>query len=317
MEKIGIFIETNDKEIKKAVFGIITGVRGEGFELYAFVLDGNAESYKDSLQEYGINKVVDLSADSPTVEYDPEVYAGAIVDVCKAEDIKVIAGLNSAIGKDILPRLAAQLDAACIMDAVSVNVVDKTVVKSNYSGKTVAKVTLSGEYFVFGIRPNAIAAKPAPVTAEVFAHKAPVKNEGRLLIKEVKAGTSKGVDLTEAEIIISGGRAMGSKDNYKLLDECAEVLGAAVGASRASVDAGYASQSIQVGQTGKTVSPKLYIACGISGAIQHLAGMKTSKVIVAINKDAEAPIFGKCDYGIVGDLFKIVPELTEALKRSS
>ena len=316
MEKIGIFIETKDKEIKKAVFGVITGVRREGFELYAFVLDGNAGSYKDGLQEYGINKVVDLSADSPTAEYDPEVYAGAMVDVCKARGITIIAGLNSAIGKDILPRLAAELDAACIMDAVSVNVADKTVVKSNYSGKTIAKVKLSGEYFVLGIRPNAIMAEPAPVTAEVITHKAPVKNEGRLVIKEIKASASKGVDLTEAEIIISGGRAMGSNDNYKLLYECAEVLGAAVGASRASVDAGYAPQSMQVGQTGKTVSPKLYIACGISGAIQHLAGMKTAKVIVAINKDAEAPIFGKCDYGIVGDLFKIVPELTEALKRS-
>ena len=281
------------------------------------MLDGNAESYKDSLQEYGINKVVDLSADSPTAEYDPEVYAKAIVDACKAHDIKIITGLNSAIGKDILPRLAAELDAACIMDCVSVNVADKTVVKSNYSGKTIAKVTLSGEYTVYGIRPNAITAVPAPVTAEIIAHKASVQNTGRLVIKEVKASTNKGIDLTEAEVIISGGRAMGSKDNYKILYDCAEVLGAAVGASRASVDADYAPQSIQVGQTGKTVSPKLYIACGISGAIQHLAGMKTSQVIVAINKDAEAPIFKKCDYGIVGDLFKIVPELTEALKSSN
>ncbi len=315
MEKVGVFIETKDKEMKMSILGVITGVRGEGFELYAFVLDGNAESYKDSLQEYGINKVVDLSADSPTAEYDPEVYAKAIVDACKGLDIKIIAGVNSAIGKDILPRVAAELNAACILDCVSVNLAEKTVVKSNYSGKTIAKVRLSGEYFVYGIRPNAITAEPAPVTAEVIAHKAPVQDEGRLVIKEVKAGTSKGVDLTEAEIIISGGRAMGSKDNYKILFDCAEVLGAAVGASRASVDADYAPQSIQVGQTGKTVSPNIYIACGISGAIQHLAGMKTSKVIVAINKDPDAPIFTKCDYGIVGDLFKIVPELTEALKR--
>jgi electron transfer flavoprotein alpha subunit len=317
MENIGIFIETKDKEIKKAVYGVITGMRGEGFKLYAFVLDGNAGSYKESLQEYGIEKIVDLSADSPTEDYDPEVYAGAIVDVCKALDINIIAGLNSAIGKDILPRLAAELDAACIMDCLSVNTGDKIVEKSNYSGKAIAKVRLSGESFVFGIRPNSISAESAPATAEIIAHKAPVRNTGRLVIKEVKESTSKGVDLTEAEIIISGGRAMGSKDSFKILFEAAEVLGAAVGASRAAVDADYAPQSMQVGQTGKTVSPKLYIACGISGAIQHLAGMKTSKVIVAINKDAEAPIFGKCDYGIAGDLFNIVPELTEALKRSS
>ena len=313
MEKVGIFIETKDKEIKKSIYGVITGVRGDGFELHALVLDGNAESYKDSLQEYGIHKVVNITADSPTAEYDPEVYAAAVIDACKNLDIKIVTGLCSAIGKDMLPRLAAGLNAACIMDCMSVNLAEKTVVKSNYSGKTIAKVKLSGESFVYGIRPNAITAEPAPVTAQVVAHEAPVQNSGRLVIKEVKASTSKGVDLTEAEIIISGGRAIGSGDNFKMLFECAEVLGAAVGASRAAVDAGYASQSMQVGQTGKTVSPNLYIACGISGAIQHLAGMKTSKVIVAINKDPEAPIFKKCDYGIVGDIFKVVPELTTAL----
>ena len=317
MEKVGIFIETKDKALKKSIFGVITGVRGEGYELYGLVLDGNAENYKDSLQEYGISKLVNISADSPTAEYDPEVYADAVVDACKNLDIKIVAGLTSAIGKDILPRLAAELDAACIMDCVSVNVADKTVVKSNYSGKTIAKVKLSGECFVYGIRPNSITAEPAPATAEVITHKAAVQNTGRLVIKEVKASTNKGVDLTEAEIIISGGRAMGNKDNFKMLFECAELLGAAVGASRAAVDADYAPQSMQVGQTGKTVSPNLYVACGISGAIQHLAGMKTSKVIVAINKDPEAPIFKKSDYGIVGDIFKVVPEITTALKSSN
>ncbi len=317
MEKVGIFIETKDKALKKSIFGVITGVRGEGYELYGLVLDGNAENYKDSLQEYGISKLVNISADSPTAEYDPEVYADAVVDACKNLDIKIVAGLTSAIGKDILPRLAAGLNAACLMDCISVNVADKTVVKSNYSGKTIAKVKLSGECFVYGIRPNSITAEPAPVTAEVITHKAAVQNTGRLVIKEVKASTNKGVDLTEAEIIISGGRAMGNKDNFKMLFECAELLGAAVGASRAAVDADYAPQSMQVGQTGKTVSPNLYVACGISGAIQHLAGMKTSKVIVAINKDPEAPIFKKSDYGIVGDIFKVVPEITTALKSSN
>ncbi len=314
MEKIAVFIETKEKTIKKAIFGVITGVRAEGNELYALVLDGNAESYKNELQEYGINKVVDISAESPTAEYDPEVYAKAVAETVKHLGITIATGLTSAIGKDLLPRVAAELNAACVIDCMSIDLSDKTVIKSNYSGKTLAKIKLTGEYFVYGIRPNAITAEKAAATAELITYKAPVQNSGCLVIKEVKASTSKGVDLTEAEVIISGGRAMGSADNFKMLFECAEVLGAAVGASRAAVDADYASQSIQVGQTGKTVSPNLYIACGISGAIQHLAGMKTSKVIVAINKDEQAPIFKKCDYGIVGDIFKIVPELTEALK---
>ncbi len=316
MNKIAVFIETKNSEIKNSIFGVITAAQGEDHELYGMVLGGSAEKYKDQLQKYGISKVVDLSADSPCEEYDPEVYAKSIADAMKHFEIKTLVGVASAIGKDLLPRLTGELNAACIMDCVSIDLSEQTVIKSNYSGKTLAKIKLSGEYFVYGIRPNAITAKESPATAEIISHKAPVQNQGRLVIKEIKATENKGVDITEANVIISGGRAMGSKDNFKILYECAEVLGGAVGASRAAVDADYAPMSIQVGQTGKTVGPGLYIACGISGAIQHLAGMKTSKIVVAINKDDQAPIFKKCDYGIVGDLFEVVPELTKALKQS-
>ncbi|MEX1312654.1 MAG: FAD-binding protein, partial [Desulfotignum sp.] len=142
---------------------------------------------------------------------------------------------------------------------------------------------------------------------------ADVADPGKVVIKEVKKGGAGKIDLTEAPIIITGGRAIKAAENYKMLEDCAAKIGAAVGASRAAVDAGYAPHSMQVGQTGKTVSPRLYIACGVSGAVQHFAGMKTSKVIVAINEDKDAPIFAKCDYGIVGDIFEVVPVLTEKL----
>jgi electron transfer flavoprotein alpha subunit len=138
---------------------------------------------------------------------------------------------------------------------------------------------------------------------------------GRIRVKEVKKSSAGALDLAEASVIITGGRAIGASDNYQMLRECAEALGAGVGASRAAVDAGYAPHSMQVGQTGKTVSPKLYIACGVSGAIQHFAGMKTSKVIVAINNDKDAPIFGKSTYGIIDDMFEVVPVLTEVLRK--
>ena len=152
------------------------------------------------------------------------------------------------------------------------------------------------------------------MSAEVISIAAEAGSSNGLKVLEVKKGGSGAVDLTEAEIIITGGRPMDSAENFKILYACAEELEGAVGASRAAVDAGFAPHSMQVGQTGKTVSPKLYIGCGLSGSVQHFAGMKTSRVIVGINTDKDAPIFGKCDYGIVGDLFDVVPALTEALK---
>ena len=167
------------------------------------------------------------------------------------------------------------------------------------------------------LRPNAIEAQKAPADSQVESYAASVEDPGLVKVLEVKKSDTAKMDLTEADVIITGGRPIDAAENYKILEECAELMGAAVGASRAAVDAGFAPHSMQVGQTGKTVSPRLYIGCGLSGSVQHFAGMKTSKVIVAINTDKDAPIFQKCDYGIIGDMFEVVPVLTEILREQA
>jgi electron transfer flavoprotein alpha subunit len=228
--------------------------------------------------------------------------------------VQALLGLSSVAGRDLLARTAARLGIPLALDCVGVSLQEGTVTKSHFAGRTLATLRLLGDRFVCGIRPNAIEPEPAPCSAEAARYSAPVKDCNRMRVKEVKKSGSGRTELTEADIIITGGRPMGSAENFRILEECADVLGGAVGASRAAVDAGYAPHNLQVGQTGKTVSPRLYIACGVSGSVQHFAGMKTSKVIVAINKDKDAPIFNKCDYGIVGDLFEVVPVLTDVLK---
>jgi len=225
-----------------------------------------------------------------------------------------LMGISSARGRDLLTRCACKLDAPLALDAINVDFPNATVVKSHFSGKTTALLQLTGDTLLIGLRPNVIEPEEYSASAEVLSMTADVDDDDGLKVLEVKKISSGAVDLTEAEIIITGGRPMDSAENFKILYTCAEELGAAVGASRAAVDAGFAPHSMQVGQTGKTVSPKLYIGCGLSGSVQHFAGMKTSRVIVGINTDKDAPIFGKCDYGIVGDLFDVVPALTEALK---
>jgi electron transfer flavoprotein alpha subunit len=313
MKKIGILIEVRNGEIKRANYGVITAARGDDHELYAFVLDGSAERYKDQLQKYGIRKVIDIRQERGVIAWNPELWAKAVTDTMGHFGIDTLLGLTSAQGRDVLPWVAASLEAPLVMDCINVNIADRTVRKSQFSGKVTATIRLKGNFSIYGIRPNVIDPQPAPYEAEVIQYHVPL-SAGKMLIKEMRQPELAGVDLTEAEVIVSGGRAMARAENFSVLHECAGVMGAAVGASRAAVDSGYAPHDMQVGQTGKTVSPKLYIACGISGSIQHFAGMKTSDVIVAINTDPDAPIFEKCDYGIVGDLFEIVPLLTKQLK---
>ncbi len=315
MSSIGIWIETGEDGVKEANFGVVTAARAAGdAEIYAFVLDGNATGSKAALQSYGVRKVVALGADGGDLSSSPDLQAAALAEAIAHYEITALMGLSSSHGRDLLARVSALMDAPLVQDCLGVELTARTVSKSHFSGKTVATVRLNGDFFVCGLRPNAVEAQPAPCEAELVEYRAAVQDPGRLVVKEVKQSQSGTVDLTEANIIITGGRPIGSAENYKILRECAGVLGAAVGASRAAVDAGYAPHSMQVGQTGKTVSPKLYIGCGLSGSVQHFAGMKTSRVIVAVNTDKDAPIFGKCDYGIIGDLFEVVPVLTEVLK---
>lgn len=225
---------------------------------------------------------------------------------------------HTALGKDLAPRIAAKLSAGLISDAINVELDGDDVVFTRpiYSGKAFEKKTFEEGLVLATIRPNNITPleKDESRSGEVTSVSVEIKDL-RTIIKDVVRKTAGGVDLSEAKIIVAGGRGVKSKEGFDGLNELAEVLGAAVGASRGACDAEYCDYSLQIGQTGKVVTPDLYIAVGLSGAIQHLAGMSNSKVIVAINKDPEAPIFEVADYGIVGDLFEVLPLLTEELKK--
>ncbi len=315
MAKIGVFIETDKDEIKKTNFGVITAARdGGNNEVVAFVLDADANAMQESVAEYGAQKIVQVTVDGADLSSSPDLQARALADAIEHFALDGLIGLASARGRDVIARLSALLNVTLASDCVGINFEDKTVRKSHFSGKTIATIKLNSSLLLCALRPNAIEAEKAPTDAQVESYAANVTDPGLVKVLEVKAGDASKMDLTEADVIITGGRPIDAAENYKMLEECAELLGAAVGASRAAVDAGFAPHSMQVGQTGKTVSPRLYIGCGLSGSVQHFAGMKTSKVIVAINTDKDAPIFQKCDYGIIADMFEVVPVLTEVLR---
>jgi electron transfer flavoprotein alpha subunit len=312
MRKIGILIETKEGALKKTNFGVITAARDDGHELYGFLLDGSGADHRTELEAYGIHKIVEITSKEGPLDWNPVSWSMSMVHAMDHFGVQTLLGLTSAQGKELLPRIAAALDAPLVMDCIDINLSEHTVKKSQFSGKTVAAIKVNGPCYIYGIRPNVFEAKPSRNEAEIITFQTDLENGG-LVVKEIRPGASRGIDLTEADIIISGGRGMKNSDNFRLLFECADLIGAAVGASRVAVDAGWVPHSMQVGQTGATVSPKVYIACGISGSVQHFAGMKTSALIVAINTDPEASIVKNCDYYIVADLFEIIPLLTRQM----
>ncbi len=253
--------------------------------------------------------------DSPELEvFRSELYVAELLKAVEAEGAEVIISNNSIDGEALMAVAGSKIGANVATDCLSYDDAGTIkITRSMYSGKLLTTVELAaGKKSFISFRPNSIKAEaPAAVTTEIVTTS--LSATATLKVKAVEKSASKEIALTDAAVIVSGGRAMGNSTNFSVLRDFAKKINAAVGASRAAVDSGYAPHSMQVGQTGKVVSPNLYIACGISGAIQHFAGMGSSKVIVAINKDPEAPIFKKADYGIVGDLFEVVPAMTEAI----
>lgn len=316
MSKVLVFTETTDSDVKSVTLEILGKLSGQ--EVHVAAIGELPEEGKKKLAEYGAANIHVLKGDGLD-KYTPEGYANALKGFIEKGSYDYVFAGATSLAKDLMPRLSSMFDAGMASDVVNFLFEGETFrgTRPLFAGKVLAKVEVEGPkpHFVT-IRPNALGMPESPSSAAgTVSEEAAAAGEIRAAIKEIVKGASEKLDLTEANIIVSGGRAMKNAENFKILEEMADVLGATVGASRAAVDSGYAPHSMQVGQTGKTVSPSLYIACGISGAIQHLAGMRTSKVIVAINTDPDAPIFTKADYGIVGDLFKIVPIMTEELKK--
>jgi electron transfer flavoprotein alpha subunit len=270
-----------------------------------------------SLAHHGAEKV--FVADDSTMEnYTAEGYTNVLVKLIEQIQPALVLLGATTTGKDLAPRLAARLGVGLASDCTALTVQNGELLLTRpiYAGKAIATVKEAARPHMATVRPNIFAAPEADPSREADTESIPA-DAGDIRAKVVEMIKEAGdrIELTEADIIVSGGRGLKAPENFALVEELAGALGAAVGASRAVVDAGWKDHSYQVGQTGKVVTPTLYIACGISGAIQHLAGMKTSKYIVAVNKDPEAPIFKVADYGIVGDLFKVVPVLTEELKK--
>jgi electron transfer flavoprotein alpha subunit len=321
---ICIFVEQNQGKIRKVSLELLSQARVMadqlGEPLVGVVLGHNIEALASEVAAYGAEKVI-LADDSRLVKYTTGSYTSVLNRIIRQEELQAVLIGNTSVGKDLAPRLAQRLGVGCASDCTGMELDSRTFLtfrRPIYAGKAFATVSTMKRPVIATLRPNTFPMGQSDTARQAVVVKTPVEIDAadlRAVVKEVALAASKRPELTEAQVIVSGGRGMKSPENFKILEELADVIGAAVGASRAAVDAGWLEPKYQVGQTGKTVSPTLYIACGISGAIQHLAGMGSSRYIIAVNKDSDANIFSVADCGIVGDLFEVVPLLTQELKK--
>ena len=305
-----VVAEHDNNEIKGSTLNTVTAASEIGGEVSVLVVGSESSSVAEQASKIdGISSVIHV--DDPVYKnFLAEDLGNLVASV--AEGFNYILAPATTFGKNFLPRVAAKLDVQQISDIISVEDAD-TFKRPIYAGSCIATVKSSDSIKVITVRTTAFDASPMTDSSVSVNSSAGVDSLNNSSFVSDEIAKSDRPELTAAEVIVSGGRALGSSENFKIIEALADKLGAAVGASRAAVDAGYVPNDYQVGQTGKIVAPTLYIAIGISGAIQHLAGMKESKVIVAINKDEDAPIFQVADYGLVGDLFEAVPELTDSI----
>ncbi|MBM4169220.1 MAG: electron transfer flavoprotein subunit alpha/FixB family protein [Ignavibacteria bacterium] len=319
--KILAFAEQRENEFKKSAFEVVRAAKTiaeqGGGEVLALVIGNCVAAIAPILGGFGAARVI-VAEDPKLATYSTTAYAKIVSEVAKKEGVTHVFLPASSLGKDLAPRVAVRLEAGLASDCTALTVDGGEVIASRpvYAGKAITDVKVTSAVKVFSLRPNVFSAGSSNGTkAPVETSTVPL-SDADFASRVVNVSKSEGrLDVTEADIVVSGGRGLKGPENFKMIEELASALGAAVGASRAVVDAGWRPHDEQVGQTGKTVSPTLYIAVAISGAIQHLAGISSSKYIVAVNKDKDAPIFQVADYGIVGDAFEIVPALTQEVKR--
>jgi electron transfer flavoprotein alpha subunit len=312
------FAETRSGALRRPSLEAVSAARrladASSGKVVAIVIGAAADDAVKTLASHGADKVVRF-ADGGFASYSSESYARAIAKAVEAESASTVLIPFTATGKDLAPRVAALTKAGLVSDCSALEIKDGKLVatRAQYSGKMISTFGWNTDVKIATLRPNVFAlTAPSDRACETADGQADATSRAKVREFRAKEGGRK--ELAEAQIIVSGGRGLKAAEHYKLVEDLGNAMGAALGASRAIVDDGWVGHSFQVGQTGKTVSPSLYVACGISGAIQHLAGMSSSRVIVAINKDPEAPIFKIANYGIVGDLFDVLPALTAEAK---
>jgi len=312
--KILVYAEHREGALRKITYENLTLARQLGQPFEVAVIGTAVADLETQLGKFGAEKVVFYKNEN-LEQYTPDGYAKILADAVQKQGANVLLMGATSTGKDLAPRVSAILNASMATDCTMVELDgdDLKLTRPMYAGKVQATIRLTSAVKIVTVRPNVYPAAESPSSVSLETVDAEAA-DFKTVVSEIVSGAKGKLDVTEADIIVSGGRGMKGPDNWPMIEELASLLDAANGASRAAVDAGWRPHDEQVGQTGKTVSPSLYIAVGISGAIQHLAGMSSSKYIVAINKDEDAPIFKLADYGIVADLFDVVPRMVEELK---